>query len=346
MALLQEEIDLQPDPSYPFHILATRYNYEHNPHANSDDAFTLIFLHALLVHKETWEVTVARIFAHCGARGPVKIRDVFSIESPNHGRSSAVNAEALSKQMVTNWPREYGRATQRFLTAGPSAGAPVDFKSRKLIGISHSIGAVALFLAAQSDATIPFKAMIAFEPGVTDKDNLDQRIRATSAASAYAWLRPNVFASRKAARRELAKSPMFSGWDARILELFVEYGLVAHPASQYPPPFTFPGLRTGLSREDHAHSYMSEDITVQGLEAYSSLTQKMPVHLVWGSIDELANDDLKNFLSSVKDGRTPVSVSKIDGASHMVVQQKPDVCAEKVVSILMVESQRNAKARL
>ncbi|KAJ7634074.1 Alpha/beta hydrolase fold-1 [Mycena polygramma] len=344
MNLQREQIHLEPSPSYPFHILATRYNYAGNPHSSSDDATTLIMLHALGVHKETWEITIARIFSLCDSgASQVKIRDIFSIESPNHGHSSAVNAGEIAKQRIDNWPREYAKATQRFLTASPSVGGSrVDFKTRKLVGICHSIGAAALFLAAQADPTIPFKAMIAFEPGVTDETNT-QRIKANFAASAWAWTRPDVFRSRKAARKELAKNAMYATWDPRSLDLFVEYGLIDHPAAKHPPPFTFPGVITGLSRDHHARSFMSTDLTFHGVEAYASLTRKIPVHLVWGSVDELANDELRAFMSRAADGKTPASVSKIEGASHMVVQQQPEVCAEKIISILLLESKRLAR---
>ncbi|KAJ7149051.1 alpha/beta-hydrolase [Mycena crocata] len=343
MTVLQEEIDLEPSPSYPFHVLATKYTYEGNPYTASSDAFTLVLFHALGVHKETWEPIVARIFTLCSSgASQVKIRDIFSIESPNHGRSSAVNALAMSKQATDNWPREYFKTTVRFLTAGPSVGAKVDFKTRNLVGICHSIGAVALFLAAQAEPTLPFKAMIAFEPGVTDNDN-SQRIRANFAATAWAWLRPDVWRSRKAARKELAKNLAYTSWDPRSLELFVQHGLIDHPAARHKPPFTFPGVVTALSRDHHARSFMSEDIGLQGLDAYTALTRKIPVHIVWGSVDEFANDDLRNFMSSAKHGRFPASVSAIEDASHMVVQQKPDMCADQILSILHTESKRTAR---
>jgi hypothetical protein len=101
MNLLQEQIDLKPSVSYPFHVLAIQYNYEGNPYRNSADAFTLILFHALGVHKETWEITVARIFSLCSSgASEVKIRDIFSVESPNHGSSSAINANEIAKQTV------------------------------------------------------------------------------------------------------------------------------------------------------------------------------------------------------------------------------------------------------
>ncbi|KAK7030680.1 Abhydrolase domain-containing protein mpaH [Favolaschia claudopus] len=342
MALLQQEIILEPSASYPFHVLATHYSYRGNPFGNSEDALTLILFHALGVHKETWEVTVSRLFDLCtSTSSQIKIRDVFSIESPNHGRSAEINADQIAKQGVDNWPGEYAKATQRFLTATPSiGGSRVDFKSRNLVGICHSLGAAALFLAAQADPTLPFRFMIAFEPGVTDKDN-EQRIRANFAASAWAWLREDVFRSRKSARKHLEENIMYATWDPRCLDLFVKYALIDHPAAKHPPPYTFRGVVTALSRDHHARSYMSDDLTFRGVAAYTTLTQKLPVHLIWGAVDEFANDDLRDFMAL--HGRTPASVSKIEEAGHMVVQQQPDACADQILSILLLETKRMSR---
>ncbi|KAJ7334060.1 Alpha/beta hydrolase fold-1 [Mycena albidolilacea] len=342
MNLRREHIDLEPSLSYPFHVLATHYNFEGNPYSDSDDALTLILFHALGVHKETWEVTIASIFNLCSSgASQAKIRDILSIESPNHGRSSEINANEIARQAVDNWPREYAKAAQRFLTARPLiGGSRVDLKTRKLVGICHSLGAAALFLAAQADPTIPFKFMIAFEPGVTDKDN-SQRIRANFAASAWAWLRPDVFRSRKAARKALERDMMYATWDPRCLDLFVEHALIAHPAAKHQAPFTFPGVITALSRDHHARSFMSDDLTFHGVEAYAAMTQRIPVYLVWGAVDEFANDDLRDFMT--KPGRTPASVSKIEDAGHMVIQQQPEKCAEEILSILLIESKRMAR---
>ncbi|KAJ6518728.1 Alpha/beta hydrolase fold-1 [Mycena sanguinolenta] len=342
MTLQQEDVDLEPSLSYPFHVLATRYSFNGNPYGNSDDAFTLILFHALGAHKETWQVTVNRIFELCSSGASrVKIRDIFSLESPNHGRSSEINAPEIAERAVDDWPREYAKATQRFLSGSPSVGGSrVDFKTRKLVGICHSLGAAALFIAAQADPTIPFQLMIAFEPGVTDQDN-SQRIRANFAATAWAWLRPDVFPSRTAARKALTKDLMYATWDPRCLDLFVKYALIDHPAAKHKAPFTFPGIITALSRDHHARSYMSDAFTFRGVEAYTALTQRLPVHLVWGAVDEFANDDLRDFMT--KQGRTPRTVSKIEGAGHMVVQQQPESCADVILSILLGECKQLAR---
>ncbi|KAJ7461827.1 Alpha/beta hydrolase fold-1 [Mycena galericulata] len=335
MPLHSEKIALPPGPSYPFTVLATKYTYEGNPHQNSGDAFTLILTHSLAVHMETWEITVAHLYTLATSRSSqVKIREIISVESPNHGGSAVVNAEEIAKYPGNDWTREYSKAVQRFLI---SLSSETQFTARNLVGISHSVGAAALFIAAEAVPSIRFKAMITFEPGMTSKDS-PHRHRSNQAAIAWAWLRPDVWRSRKAARKELLASPMYSTWDPRVFDLFIEHGLIDHPAAKHKPPFTFPGVITALSKEHHALSFRSDDLVKDGITSYAAVTQKIPVHVVWGSIHELANQELKDFMSDPKAGRTPASVSYIEGASHMVIQQKPEQAAEVVYSLLLLES--------
>lgn len=47
--------------------------------------------------------SIARLFAlSIQSAAQVKIRDVFSIESPDHGRSAAINADALKRHSGNN----------------------------------------------------------------------------------------------------------------------------------------------------------------------------------------------------------------------------------------------------
>ncbi|KAJ7899079.1 Alpha/beta hydrolase family-domain-containing protein [Mycena leptocephala] len=356
MSLRREQINVAPGQSYPFHVLATKYTYDGNPYQKSSDAFTLVLTHSLGVHMETWEVTADRLFMlSASANSRVKICEMFSIESPNHGRSAVVNAEEIAKHPLNDWTREYSRAVQRFLT-WLSAEKRVNLTARNLIGISHSFGAPALFIAAEAVPTINFKAMITFEPGITSKDS-PHRHRSNNAAIAWAWLRPDVWRSRKAAKKELAASAMYSTWDPRVFDLFIEHGLIDHPASKHKAPFTFPGVITALSGNITLYriscessvidtnlslklSFHSDDLVVDEITSYAAATQRMPVHVVWGSIHELANQELKDFMSDAKGSRTPESVSYIQGASHMVIQQKPDKAAEVMHSLLLIESRR------
>lgn len=68
--------------------------------------------------------------------------------------------------------------------------------------------------------SIKFHAMITFEPGISAKNNTDTN-RATQALISWTWLRPDVWRTRKAAKKDLAASVMYGSWDPRVLDLYV-----------------------------------------------------------------------------------------------------------------------------
>lgn len=136
-----ENITLDAQPSYPYQILAKKYTSSYSePSSHDEGAYTLIFLHAVGMHKESWDLVVDKLFQ---LEGGIKIKEVFSIECPNHGESAVVNEDALRLNRFdpTRSVLEYARAVHLFLT---SESLAIDFSKRRLIGIGHSLGSPAL----------------------------------------------------------------------------------------------------------------------------------------------------------------------------------------------------------
>lgn len=81
-------------------ITAKRYwRASHNLDDDADtDALTLVFAHATGYLKEIWEPTIEHLY-DCLEKGesssPVRIRDVWAIDAPNHGDAAVLNEEAL-----------------------------------------------------------------------------------------------------------------------------------------------------------------------------------------------------------------------------------------------------------
>jgi hypothetical protein len=56
------------------------------------------------------------------------------------------NGFSLIERAVTC--EKYAQAVHHFLSAGPDHGARVDFKTRNLVGIGHSLGSVSMCVSA------------------------------------------------------------------------------------------------------------------------------------------------------------------------------------------------------
>ncbi|KAK1218844.1 hypothetical protein PQX77_018460 [Marasmius sp. AFHP31] len=335
--LLCERFVLDPRPAHPLQITAKRYTLAgatpQNRAQSDEPGLTLVFLHATGSHKEAWEVTIQTLLQKSG-QTKVKIDDVFSIESPSHGESAVLNEKELHDLFPDHWPpRQYAKAAHLFLTAGINDGAKVDFSRRRLVGIGHSVGASAMFLMKELTPVVNFELFIAVEPGISLKGNHHTNV-ASQALTAWTWLRPDAWTSKKAAKKALESSMVHSMWDPRILDLFVEYGLRTHPAAKYAPPFSFNGVTTASTKALEAASFRSDELVVDALQAYSEATKEKPVHVIWGTINDVKSPETRDLLSDTSAGRQPVSVRFVEDAGHLVVQQKPEEVASNILDIL------------
>lgn len=123
--MLHESITYDPQPEYQLYTTAKRYWLpEFDAYRDDPDALTLLVLHSTSFHKETWEPSLEHLFklASCqgplgveqdcgllangnerGGKGlgcgkkrvPVKIREAWSLDCPNHGEAAVLNEEAL-----------------------------------------------------------------------------------------------------------------------------------------------------------------------------------------------------------------------------------------------------------
>jgi len=98
--MLHEAIIYPPQPDvYPLYITAKRYWLpEFTAHWADPDALTLVVLHSTSFHKETWEPSLVRLFWETclnkdSAANPVKIREAWAIDCPNHGQSAPLNEQ-------------------------------------------------------------------------------------------------------------------------------------------------------------------------------------------------------------------------------------------------------------
>lgn len=171
-----------PRPNYPLLITAKRY---WQPSSLLDPAaVTLVLTHGNGFHKEHWEPAIDELYSLFDEGKEIdKIREVWSIDAPNHGDAAVLNEETLRFYLPTcmsNLPvfishfrvhsnrgfhldasypprnvinplfiylkvawEEYARSIHAFL-AGLGTGVDVDFSTHRLVAIGHSMGAASL----------------------------------------------------------------------------------------------------------------------------------------------------------------------------------------------------------
>jgi hypothetical protein len=96
MTIASKSYVFDPRPNYPLLVTAKHYWTTDSPYLDNPDAVTLIFTHGTGFHKEQWEPTIGDLFALLATNnGSVKVREMWSIDGPNHGDSAVLNEKAL-----------------------------------------------------------------------------------------------------------------------------------------------------------------------------------------------------------------------------------------------------------
>ncbi|GJJ14569.1 hypothetical protein Clacol_008834 [Clathrus columnatus] len=129
-------------PNYPFFVTATRYIPSPTAAPQLSDpsvGFTAVFAHGTGFHKEQWEPTIHHLFKLSNTDKSFLIREVWSVDCPNHGQSYILNEEIIAQSgytLIFPWD-EYTKALYWLLTQNKE----YDFSTHRLIAVGHSMGA-------------------------------------------------------------------------------------------------------------------------------------------------------------------------------------------------------------
>ncbi|EPS93424.1 hypothetical protein FOMPIDRAFT_1170528 [Fomitopsis schrenkii] len=334
MLLTSEAYVCDPRPDYPFLITAKRYTAPACVPEDTD-ALTLVFAHGTGYHKEHWEPTLEHIFEHATRDGRVKIRDAWAIDCPNHGDAAVLNERTLLWGYDNFSWEEYARGVYHFLS-GVYPGVGVDFSKRNLVGIGHSMGAIALVLANTFLPKPNFVSFVLAEPMSFPKDSMSPNLTVFLTNSAEK--RRDIFPSRGEALAWLQSRPGFKVWDPRVLRIFVEHGLRDLPTAEYPDKTDGVTLKCAKTQEAATFRDNCNTGRVRGYNYLLTLCAARPVHVVFGAVDDYIPREVKDRL--LKEGILDryASVRRVPGAGHLVVQTHPRGLADVIWGILSGQS--------
>ncbi|KAA1474445.1 hypothetical protein DENSPDRAFT_841031 [Dentipellis sp. KUC8613] len=331
-------------PQYPLLISVKRY-WSPGFDATDDDALTLVLTHAVGSHNEQWEPVLEELYgvnatASSISKYSFKVREAWAIECPNHGEGALLNEEKLKTEYASVFPVEdYARAIHVVLS-GRGEGLNIDFKSRRLVGVGHSLGATALILSRMIQPTIPWLAAVLIEPLLLSSE-VDKAYR--SPLAALAAENPDVWPDREEALKTI-KSGSSKSWDPRVLELYVSYGL-REVSIMGQPKNKIVTLKCSKSQE--AATYRGVLGSSNALAYLPTFCSNVPVYVVLGSkADYLPANNSSNLVE--KDaGRKFKGVVTADGEGHFVLQTNPQAVAENIyTSLIQAISTSQLKTKL
>ncbi|KAH9988119.1 Alpha/beta hydrolase family-domain-containing protein [Russula compacta] len=330
-ALQSQSYVFDARPHYPLLVSVKRY-WAPGFESTDADAATLILAHATSFHKELWEPVLEELFAQVAIspeeNSPVlKIRDAWAIECPNHGESAILNEETLLSGYtpIFSW-EEYARAIHLILN-GFGKGIDVDFNSRNLVGVGHSMGASAIILTRTMHPVVPLSSAILVEPMFVHPD---YHKGAHKFLVEGAVKRRDVWSSREEAHK-LFRERSFKSWDPRCIDLQVRYGLRELPTSTYPDKTQ--GVTLSCTKVQEAATYGENHGRMKSQRFLPTFCKEVPTHVIFGAIADINPAENRGFVKKVSgDGFRTTSV--VEDAGHLAVQHNPAGVAKVMWNLL------------
>ncbi|KAF8825215.1 hypothetical protein HHX47_DHR7000466 [Lentinula edodes] len=337
--LLSESYIFDPRPHYP--LLSTLKRFW-NPSWTDSDGLTLLFTHGTGFHKEQWEPTIDYLLeliqvntASISAQGrsspnrrnnSIKIREIWTIDAPNHGDAGVLNEKSLRNGYEPAFPKwqEYAHNIHAFLTGrgqtllgtysedNRTVIPNFDFRNHTIVCIGHSIGAISLLLsldlAPSIESLINISSLIFIEPMTMPPTSGSFQDLAEKLASG-SRSRRDVWPSAEEAYKMFKTRRTWQSWDDRVLKIFV-----------------------ATYRETHGW-----DRIYRNLPSYAS---RVRIHIYYGKIhDFIAKECKENVINTAAGGpQNFASIGFIDGAGHTAPQQKPRGVAEKIFEAIETDA--------
>lgn len=301
-------------------MTARRYRF---PGANKEniDGLTLIFAHCIGSHKEQWEPTIERIFELQEAKSPRhRICEAWAFDWQNHGDAAVLNEGALRERPEGVSICEWAPAIASFVRSPRMRG-------HRIVALGHSAGAGAMMLTTQ--VTPPYAGLVLIEPTMITEDvfraHFADRMAMMEGAVCATSIRRDRWASRNDARCWLSGRFPWRVWDNKVLDIYVKQGLRDHPGG---------GVALKCDRKQEAMSYPDVDGHFEATTELAKVCHAVPVHVIWGTHNDLVPDYFQDCLIDASQGRYVASVTRVRGAGHMIVQEKPDLLAETICDVL------------
>ncbi|KZV76686.1 alpha/beta-hydrolase [Peniophora sp. CONT] len=304
-------------------IAAKRYWSGHSAKHAGPGSVTVVLAHGSGFHKEHFEPFLQHLFALAENDGVAVIREAWALDWQSHGDSAVLNADVLGQDEIVSIS-VWGRALASFASSARLQGP--------IIAIGHSAGSSAFMYSTKFFAAkdVPYAAMLLIEPPLIDRDvfeaNHKDRQRQLKFVTAAVSKSRASWPNKASALEYFAKRPPWRTWDRRVLELYVEHGLYQAPEGEDVVP------KCPKTRESAA--FVDLESTFVATEQIAPVSALLPLHIIFGAKNDMMPRYGQDSLIDASKGRMPASVTRVDGAGHLIVQEIPDRLAEVVYALL------------
>ncbi|KAJ3824157.1 hypothetical protein F5880DRAFT_1480833 [Lentinula raphanica] len=307
--------------------------------STSKQGLVLLIAHGTGYHKEHWEPTIEQLFvldSQHPSRTP-HIRECWAIDAQNHGEAALLNEQVIRERPET-WCNLFWSLILRALLPRKQPSL-LHVQSLTIIS-TRSILTTTFFPLPVLQTQNIFHSLILIEPAIVPGPAFLDFSRHTPLLQTMTRLmakRKDTWASKEEARAWLAEKMPWGMWDARVLDRYVEYGLgqqsegaVTLRCARRTESLAYErGLRQSLPAlwqlnllcTANAHigesDQMALELTSKASKPGGSHRPVIPIHVLWGDIDDLFSREMKDGLEDPEQGRVFTSVRRVEDVGHM-----------------------------
>ncbi|KAF8835770.1 hypothetical protein BDN67DRAFT_937612 [Paxillus ammoniavirescens] len=304
---------------------------------------TLLFTHGISGHKEEYHTVITTLLKIYDT-AKYDIREIWSIDFPNHGETATLNRPVLEEHKERGVREGFnGTCTTLdcaiYLNAFLSSPA---LRGHSVVGMAHSgsctVWVHALTKFAGTSSHKHPHALILLEPTLMfpSLSPTDPRSIHGAANVRGALAKRDKWSSRADARRWLIGNGkgLWAKWDKNALDLFVEYAFEDVSSSE--GSYTTPTLRK--DEESSLYPCLAHTIEPSQLATVCSalnIDGKQGVHVLWAEVEEFISKTAKADIVDAAEHRITTQHT-IKGAGHLVPQEAPDELADALNEVLGV----------
>lgn len=235
------------DDSDQLHLAVKQYIPRDNPHPKAGDV-TIIGAHANGFPKELYEPMFEDLIAQSKTHN-FRIRSIWIADMAHQGLSSVQNELLLGND--PGW-FDHSRDLMHLINLKR------DEMPRPIVGIGHSCGGAQLVHMSLWNPRL-FASLILIDPVIQERSaEIDPKDSKHSIAQ-LSTFRREVWPSRKEAAESFARSKFYQGWDKRVLDRWVQYGLrdlptLLHADAQ--PAAALPQVTLTSTVGNEVHTYL------------------------------------------------------------------------------------------
>ncbi|KAF9073643.1 Alpha/beta hydrolase family-domain-containing protein [Rhodocollybia butyracea] len=349
------------------------------------EGMVLLMAHGTGYHKEHWEPTIEHLFdlefttasasSSPNPKSAIHIRECWAVDVQNHGEAAVLN-EKITREKPEVWSIwDYADA---FATLRRDIlGADASYQDNKFVLVAHSASATAAVLATTyfPVPTIPeiFHSLIFIEPATIPDPSFVDPAKHTPLFRSVGQLmlkRKDTWPSKEAAKEWMSEKLPWGMWDERVLNAYVEFGLgtvsgdkegavTLRCTREIESLIYNRGVRQGLpglwqlNLLCNVNAHLG-DSRLSGLDKDVKKAKPgvgkpiLPIHVVWGEIDDMFSSEVKDGLEDPAQGRVFTSVRRVEDVGHMMVQTSPQATAKALWDIFVesVDEFQEVKSKL